>query len=85
MPYVEIYKLKNDGTQEVTVVCRLADNVVLCQGDKALTESLNNEGIKDYSKDMPTKLYPNDGLRFLEQLRFNFKSGYLNASEIKND
>lgn len=85
MPYVEIYKLKNDGTQEISVICRLADNIVLCEGNEALTESLNNEGIRDYSRDKPTRLYPKEGLRFLEQLKFNFKSGYLNASEIKND
>lgn len=82
MKYVEIYKLKNDGTQEIIVTCELKEDRVICKGGENFIEYLKKEGILNYS-DLPRKLFPKDGLRFLEQLKFNFKSGYLNASDIK--
>lgn len=82
MKYVEIYELKNDGTQEVIVTCELKKNRVVCRGDENFIEHLEKEGILNYS-DLSRKLFPKDGLGFLEQLKFNFKSGYLNASDIK--
>ena len=83
MQFVEIYKLKNDGSQEVIVTCELAENKAVCKGDKAMIQSLEKEGIRDFSASEPKKLFPKDSLRFLEQLKYNFKSGYLMASDIK--
>lgn len=83
MPYVELYKLQNDGSQKVVATCRLVGDVVSCEGDTVLVENLQAEGIKDYGNP-PGKLFVKDGRKFLEQLKFNFTSGYLNASEVKD-
>lgn len=83
MQFVEFYKLKNDGSQEIIATCTMAEDIVVCEGDEALIKNLEKDGILDYSQTPPQKIFPKDGLRFLEQLKYNFKSGYLNASEIK--
>ena len=85
MPFVEIYKLKNDGSQEIIAVCRLKGNAVQCGGQPVFIENLKSGGIRDYSSPKENKLFLKDGLLFLEQLKYNFKSGYLNASEVKYD
>ena len=86
MKFVEIYKLQNDGSQKIIAVCKLAeDGGVECDGEKTFVDNLKQEGIRDYSKSAGEKLFPKDGLRFLEELRFNFRSGYLNASEVKEE
>ena len=86
MQYVEIYKLKNDGSQEVIAKCVLRDKMVKCEGDKIFVENLEKDGIRDYS-DMtkPKQFFMKDGIKFLENLKFNFKSGYLNASDVMNE
>lgn len=85
MKFVEIYRLNDDGTQRVAAVCKLTDDHVVCEGDTALVDNLAMRGIADYTKPEMPKLFPADGIRFLEQLRFNFKSGYLNASDIQDE
>lgn len=82
MKYVEFYKLENDGSQRVIATCKLVGNEVTCEGNEALIRTLSEEGIVSYEKE-PRRLFPKDGLVFLEQLSFTFKSGYLNASEVK--
>lgn len=82
MMKVKIYKLNNQAKQELIVECALVDNIVECSGDEQLVHSLNTEGIKDYTQTPGAKLFPKDGLKFLEQLKYNFKSGYLNATNI---
>jgi hypothetical protein len=84
MPRVEIYKLNDDGTQSIAAICELsADGKVICSGDnKVFVENLERGGIIDYSSEEKKTLFPKDGLKFLEQLQYNFKSGYLNASEV---
>jgi hypothetical protein len=84
MKFVEIYKIKNDGSQKVSAVCELKNNKVVCRGEKSFVASLVADGIQDYSNGNGTKLFPKDGIRFLENLKFTFKSGYLNASDIKS-
>jgi hypothetical protein len=84
MKYVEIYKLQDDGTQKVVITCRLNDaGVALCEGEDQIKDNLIARGIDDYSGGDGSKLFPTDGLRFLEELSNNFRSGYLMASEIK--
>ena len=84
MPKVEIYKLNNDGTQTTIATCKLDGDKVVCEGEnKVFIENLEKDGITDYSGDERKIFFPKDGLKFLEQLKYNFKSGYLNASEIK--
>lgn len=83
MKYVELYALQNDGSQRVIAVCELTGTAVVCTGDTAVVNNLTREGILDHSQTPPQKIFPKDGLRFLERLQFTFKSGYLNASAIK--
>jgi len=83
--FVEIYQLNNDGTQSVAAVCRLEGDAVVCEGNENLIRGLIQEGIKNYASREPKKLFPKDGIKFLEQLKYNFKSGYLNASDIKEN
>jgi hypothetical protein len=83
MKFVEIYKLQNDGSQQIIARCDLVDGVVILSGEDAKLKSyLEEEGINYYSSGDRKKLFPKDGQAFLEQLKYNFKSGYLNASDI---
>ncbi len=85
MKFVEIYKLKNDGTQRVIAVCKMEGNKAVCEGDKIFTENLKKDGVFDYSKDSDKNLFFKDGIKFLSNLKFAFSSGYLNASDIKEE
>ena len=86
MKYVEFYKLQNDGSQKIIAKCYLKENgLVSCEGAEIFIGNLQEHGIRDYNDPSGLKLYPKDGLRFLEQLKFNFTSGYLNASDVKED
>lgn len=83
MPYVNIYKLDNDGSQRILAVCRLQNNEVVCEsGNEVFTDNLGKDGIADYSSPEKKRLFFRDGRRFLEQLKFNFSSAYLSASDI---
>lgn len=46
-------------------------------------ESIMNEGIYDHKESKPGKLYLSDGLRFLENLKYNFKSDGLMATDVQ--
>jgi len=85
MKFVEIYTLQNDGSQTIIAICKLIDGVVVCDGDDNFVRNLNTEGIFNYSAPHKQILFPKDGIHFLEQLQFNFKNGYLNASAIKEE
>lgn len=82
MKKVEILKLQNDGSQKIIATCKLIGEKVICEGQEELVNDLSSNGIINYSDQGAEKLYPQDGLLFLEQLKFNFKSGYLNATDI---
>lgn len=83
MPHVTIYRLKNDGSEEIVAVCRLQDDRVVCESDNDIfVENLKRDGIIDYSSLEKKRLFFSDGRKFLEQLKFNFKSAYLIASDI---
>ncbi|MEK9175127.1 MAG: hypothetical protein AAB795_00885 [Patescibacteria group bacterium] len=86
MSYVEFYKLQNDGTQKVLAKCFLGqENIVICEGEDIFVKNLETNGIKDYNSQTEDKLFFKDGIKFLEQLKFNFTSGYLNASDVKEE
>jgi hypothetical protein len=82
MKYVEMYKLQNDGSQTILATCRLVDDAVVIEGDQKFADFVTKEGIRNYADIGEKKLFPKDGLSFLEQLSYNFKSGYLNASAV---
>lgn len=83
MKFVEIYKIENDGSQKVVATCKLTGKKIECEGDKVFIENLKIQGIPDYSSKPEKNIFPEDGIKFLENLKFAFKSGYLNASDIK--
>ena len=82
MPKVKIYQTSSDGSQTTIAECFLNHNQVDCQGDNNFVTHLKEVGIRDYSENTEENLLPKDGLKFLEQLKYNFKSGYLNASDV---
>ena len=85
MKFVQIYKLQNDGDQRVIATCKLLDSRVICDGDPVFIKNLEHDGIRDYSnKELGAdKLSLKDGIKFLENLKFAFKSGYLVATDIQ--
>ncbi len=83
MKFVEIYKLQNDGSQKTIVTFRLDEDKIVADGDEIFIGNVKERGIINYSKEGAEKFGFDDGILFLEQLQFNFKSGYLNASKIK--
>jgi len=82
MKYVEIYRLEKDGQKKVAE-CQLEGTEVKIVGDPGMALMLSKEGIINYSDAGEQRFFPKDGEKFLEQLKFYFRSGYLNASEIK--
>lgn len=82
MKFVEIYKTQNDGSQKTVAVCKLENETAVCEGDEVLVKNLQEGGIYNYLENDDKKLFPKDGIKFLENLKFSFKSGYLNASDI---
>jgi len=80
MKHVTIYKLQDDGSQTVLAICKLVDDAVECEGNQIFINNLIEDGIRDYAElDPNTRLFPKDGVEFLEQLPNNFRSGYLMA------
>jgi len=85
MQKVDLYKLNDDGSSTVVATFKLEGGVVIGEGeDKYVNITLEN-GINDYTNDSEEKLFAKDGLKFLEQLQNNFKSGYMQATEILSE
>lgn len=83
MSFVEIYKLENNGDQRVIAVCRLVPEGVTCEGDAVFVKNLEEGGVRDYSDSVgERKSFPSDGMKFLENLKYAFKSGYLSATDV---
>ncbi|HRN96342.1 MAG TPA: hypothetical protein PLD54_02765 [Candidatus Levybacteria bacterium] len=82
MKTVEIYQLSDQGEQKVIAVCSLTEETVLCEGDESFVNHLSQNGITDYSQTPRITIFPDAGLHFLEQMKNNFSSGYINASDI---
>jgi len=83
MPKIEIYKLGNSCKQELIATCTLASDGVEITGEENFVMALKNTGIADYTDNQMGILFPKDGQKFLDQLKFNFRSGYLLTHEVK--
>lgn len=82
---VKIYKLNNNGSQDILATCRLLEEggSVNCESANAIfVQNLKRDGIKDYSSSGEKRLFFPNGRKFLEQLKFNFNSAYLSASDV---
>ncbi len=86
---VEIYKII-DGSQQCILRLLLSQDGNMIyefpfsenEGQR-LVQKLKEKGIKNYDPNATkNSLYPVDGMLFLQQLKNNFHSGYLNATEI---
>lgn len=88
MYFVDLFELDSQAKQKKIATFKMNEdspNNVETEGDQyhPVIENLRGEGIFDYKKSNPGKLYPNDGLSFLENLKYNFRSGYLSASDVQ--
>lgn len=86
--FVELFELGRDAQQKKIATFKLLEeenSIVEVDGDQhhPIIESICGEGIFDYKYSRPGKLYPNDGMVFLENLKYHFRSGYLLATEVK--
>ena len=86
--FVELFELDRDAQQKKIATFKLAEEegrIVEIDGDHnhPVVESILGEGIFDYKYARPGKLYPYDGMNFLENLRYHFRSGYLLATDVK--
>ena len=85
--FVDLFELDSQAKQKKIATFKMGEenpNVEI-EGDQyhPAIENLRGEGIFDYKNSSPSKLYPDDGLSFLENLKYNFRSGYLSASEVQ--
>jgi len=84
MKSVKIYRLQNNGDEKIIVTCVLIGQGVICKGDKIFIENLEKQGIKDYAnRTSDIMLFPKDGIKFLENLKYAFKSAYLSATDVE--
>lgn len=83
MKKVTIYKTRTPEMDQVPVVEALFDEAgqVTFTGDQTIIANLAHDGIPDHENREKT-LFPADGLPFLENLKYSFSSGYLNATDV---
>ncbi len=86
--FVELFQLDRDANQKKIATFKLLDgesSMVEVEGDQEhpVVEDIKGEGIFDYKYARPGKLYPHDGMNFLENLKYHFRSGYLLATDVK--
>lgn len=81
--FVTILHTGDDGWQQAVATCTLLDSgAVECTGsDATLVRNLIQRGISNPNGH--DRLFPDDGLLFLESLRTAFTSSYLRATEIQ--
>jgi len=86
--FVDLYELDKDAKQKKIATFKMRedepDNVEI-DGDHnhPVLKNIRNEGIFDYKNARPGKLYPTDGMSFLENLKYYFRSGYLLATDVQ--
>ena len=86
--FVELFELDSNANQKKIATFKLLDEgsgAVEIDGnrERPIIENIQGEGIFDYKYARPGKLYPFDGMNFLENLKYHFRSGYLSATDIK--
>lgn len=87
--FVDLFELDPQANQKKIATFKINEDnpggTVEIEGDQyhPAVENLRGEGIFDYKNATPSKLYPYDGMSFLENLKYNFRSGYLSASEVQ--
>ena len=86
--FVELFELDQNAQQKKIATFKLLEqesSVVEIEGDHdhPVIEDIRGEGIFDYKYARPGKLHLYDGMNFLENLKYHFRSGYLLATDVK--
>ena len=86
--FVDLYELDKDAKQRKIATFKMQEDKpgrVEINGDEnhPVLKSIEGEGIFDYKNARPGKLYPYDGMNFLENLKYYFRSGYLLATDVQ--
>lgn len=82
MKQVKIYELTDSGQKEI-IVCQTDENGMLTFSGEAdyMIEYLIKHGITDYSVEPRGIVMPEDAEKFLEQLQYYFRTGYMTATK----
>ena len=86
--FVDLFELDHDANQKKIATFKLLEGEggkVEIEGEHnhPVVEGICGAGIFDYKYARPGKLYPYDGMNFLENLKYHFRSGYLLATDVK--
>ncbi|MBI4158028.1 MAG: hypothetical protein HY505_00165 [Candidatus Yanofskybacteria bacterium] len=86
--FVDLYELDKDAKQRKIATFKMQEDEpgkIEVDGDDnhPVLENIKNEGIFDYKNARPGKLYLYDGMSFLENLKYYFRSGYLLATDVQ--
>ena len=86
--FVDLFELDRDAQQKKIATFKLSEGdegkvEIDCDSNNPVVENIKGEGIFDYKYARPGKLYPYDGMSFLENLKYQFRSGYLLATDVK--
>lgn len=86
--FVDLYELERNAKQRKIATFRMNEdepNRVEVEGDEnhPVLRNIEFEGIFDYKNARSGKLYPYDGMNFLENLKYYFRSGYLMATDVQ--
>lgn len=88
MYFVDLYELDKSKHQKKVATFKFSEETfgsVQTEGEAnhPAIDSITREGILDFKFSRPGRLYPYDGMSFLENLKYNFRSGYLSATDVQ--
>jgi hypothetical protein len=86
--FVDLYELNQEAKPVKIATFWITEDDpsnVQMEGDERhpILRNLYFEGIFDYKNAQPRKLFPYDGMIFLENLRYYFKSAYFWATDVQ--
>ncbi|KKR23915.1 MAG: hypothetical protein UT53_C0004G0013 [Candidatus Yanofskybacteria bacterium GW2011_GWD2_39_48] len=85
---VDIYQLGSDYKQTRIATFKFHEDdhkVEVDSQDHPAVFLCIREGIFDQKYARPGKVFPDDGLAFLENLKYHFRSGYITATEVREE
>jgi hypothetical protein len=82
MQYVDIFQIVDHESHRVAR-CVLQNEEVICSGELNVVKRLQKGILSVNLEGSERMLYPKDGIVFLEQLRLNFRSGYVSATPVQ--
>lgn len=86
--FVDLYELDKSRHQRKVATFKFSEETfgsVQMEGEinHPLISGITREGILDFKFSRPGRLYPYDGMSFLENLKYNFRSGYVSATDVQ--